>query len=171
MRECARTIMRSQRLIALAAVCVVAGLVVFVAYRFMAGRVRGGAESIVVYYTKTDGITEVPWRVTLGPARDRKSVAFYAAAQEAIRFPAGTHVRALEIAGSVVDVDLSNEVSKSAEGGLAETAEFKSLVWTLTDPKTLPGVDAVRIRVDGTRVATLPGGHFELDEPLSRTTF
>ena len=67
MRECARTIMRSQRLIALAAVCVVAGLVVFVAYRFMAGRVRGGAESIVVYYTKTDGITEVPWRVTLGP--------------------------------------------------------------------------------------------------------
>jgi spore germination protein GerM len=172
--------MRSQRLIALAAVCVVAGLVVFVAYRFMAGRVRGGAESIVVYYTKTDGITEVPWRVTLGPARDRKSVAFYAAAQalagpatdvEAIRFPAGTHVRALEIAGSVVDVDLSNEVSKSAEGGLAETAEFKSLVWTLTDPKTLPGVDAVRIRVDGTRVATLPGGHFELDEPLSRTTF
>jgi spore germination protein GerM len=118
--------------------------------------------------------------VSLGPARDPKSIAFYAAAQalagpasdiEAIRFPAGTHVRAVEIDGSVVDVDLSSEVVKSAEGGLAETAEFKSLVWTLTDPKTLPGISAVRIRIDGTRVATLPGGHFELDEPLSRSTF
>jgi spore germination protein GerM len=169
--------MRSQRLIALVIALALAG---FGAWWVINGRHHGGGDSIIVYYTKTDGTTEVPWRVSLGPARDPKSVAFYAAAQalagpssdiEAIRFPAGTRVRAIEIDGSVVDVDLSGEVAKSAEGGLSETAEFKSLVWTLTDPKTLPGIGAVRIRVDGTRVATLPGGHFELDEPLSRSTF
>jgi spore germination protein GerM len=169
--------MRSQRLIAL---IIALAMVSFGAWWFIKGRQYGGGDSIIVYYTKTDGTTEVPWRVSLGPARDPKSVAFYAAAQalagpsseiEAIRFPAGTHVRSIEIDGSVVDVDLSSEVAKSAEGGLSETAEFKSLVWTLTDPKTLPGISAVRVRVDGTRVATLPGGHFELDEPLSRSTF
>ena len=170
--------MRSQRLIALAAVAAAAllGGWFFVGHRHAS---RDGA-SIVVYYTKADGTSEVPWRVSLGPARDPESVAFYAAAQvlagpasdiDAVRFPAGTHVRALEISGSTVDVDLSGEVAKSAQGGFAENALFKSLVWTLTDAKTLPGIDAVRIRVDGTRVATLPGGHFELDEPLARTTF
>jgi spore germination protein GerM len=169
--------MRSQRLIALVIALAVVGAG---AWWLWTGRHHRGGDSIVVYYTKPDGTTEVPWRVTLGPARDIKSVAFYAATQalagpaadiEAIRFPAGTRVRTVDIDGSVVDVDLSNDVSKSAEGGLTETAEFKSLVWTLTDPKTVPGIDAVRIRVDGTRVATLPGGHFELDEPLKRTTF
>jgi hypothetical protein len=169
--------MRSQRLITFVVIAIaVAG---FAAWWFTKTRPAGG-DSIVVYYTKSDGTTEVPWRVTLGPARDAKSVAFYAASQalagpasdiEAIRFPAGTRVRSIDIDGSAVDVDLSGEVEKSAEGGLAETAEFKSLVWTLTDPETLPGVTTVRIRVDGTRVATLPGGHFELDDPLSRTTF
>jgi hypothetical protein len=169
--------MRSQRLIALVIALAVA---VFGAWWLIKGRHPGSGDSIIVYYTKSDGTTEGPWRVSLGPARDPKSVAFYAAAQalagpasdiEAIRFPAGTHVRAVEIDGRVIDVDISGEVGKSAEGGLTETAEFKSLVWTLTDPRTLPGVDAVRVRVDGTRVATLPGGHFELDEPLSRSTF
>jgi len=169
--------MRSQRLIALA---IAIAVVLFGAWWVMRMRHRGGGDSIIVYYTKVDGTTEVPWRVSLGPARDPKSVAFYAAAQalagpspeiEAIRFPTGTHVRSVDVNGSLVDVDLSSEIDKSAEGGLAETAEFKSLVWTLTEPKTLPGITAVRIRVGGKRVATLPGGHFELDEPLSRTNF
>jgi hypothetical protein len=168
--------MRSQRLIAL---IIAFAVVIFGAWWYF-GRPHHAGDSIVVYYTKPDGTTEEPWRVTLGPARDQKSVAFYAAAQAlagppsdvaAIRFPAGTHVRSIDIDGAVADVDLSGEVEKSAEGGLTETAEFKSLVWTLTDPATLPGISAVRVRVDGTRVATLPGGHFELDEPLARTTF
>jgi hypothetical protein len=169
--------MRSQRLIA---VVIALAVAVFGGWWLIKGRHHGGGDSIIVYYTKPDGTTEVPWRVSLGPARDPKSVAFYAAAQalagpaaeiEAIRFPTGTRVRAVAIDGPVVDVDISGEVGKSAEGGLTETAEFKSLVWTLTDPNTLPGINAVRVRVDGTRVATLPGGHFELDEPLSRSTF
>ncbi len=168
--------MRLQRLIAFAAVAVVA---IAAGAWWYHSRHRIG-DSIVVYYTKLDGRSEVPWRVSLGPARDRHSVALYAAAQAlagpasdigAVRFPPGTHVRAIELDGSTVDVDISGEVAKSAEGGFTENAEFKSLVWTLTDPQTLPGVESVRIRVDGTRVATLPGGHFELDEPLTRTTF
>ncbi|GAC1548151.1 MAG: hypothetical protein NVS2B17_32740 [Candidatus Velthaea sp.] len=165
------------RLIALVIVFAVA---VAGAWWFVKGRDRHTSDSITVYYTKADGRTEVPWRVSLGPARDAKSVAFYAAAQalagpasgiDAVRFPAGTHVRAVDITGSVVDVDISKDVESSAEGGFTETAEFKSLVWTLTDPTTLPGVNSVRIRIDGTRVATLPGGHFELDAPLSRASF
>jgi len=133
---------------------------------------------IDVYYAKADGTTLAPWHVSLGPARDRASVAFYAATQciagpppgiEAIRFPAGTHVRAVDVQGSTADVDISKDVASSAEGGFAESAEFKALVWTLTQPSL--GFSAVKVRVEGARVATLPGGHLELDEPLSRSSF
>jgi spore germination protein GerM len=135
-------------------------------------------DTIVVYYVKGDGTTLVPWRVSLGPARDRASVAFYAATQcvagpppgtEAVRFPLGTRVRSVDVVGSTADVDLSKEIASSAEGGFAESAEFKALVWTLTQPSL--EVSAVTVRIDGKRVATLPGGHLELDEPLSRSSF
>ena len=137
------------------------------------------ADAIDVYYTKAaDGTTLVPWRVTLGAARDRASVAFYAATSavagppvgvDAVRFPAGTRVRAVDVQGSTADVDLSKEVAASAEGGFAESAEFKALVWTLTQPSI--GITSVKVRIGGERVATLPGGHLELDEPLSRSSF
>jgi spore germination protein GerM len=139
---------------------------------------NGVGDSIAVYYAKADGVTLVPWTVSLGSARDRKSVAFYAATQcvagpppgtEAVRFPPGTRVRAVDVEGSTADVDISKEVATSAEGGFAESAEFKALVWTLTQPKL--GLSTVKVRVDGRRVATLPGGHLELDEPLSRSSF
>jgi spore germination protein GerM len=135
-------------------------------------------DTITVYYVKGDGTTLVPWRVSLGPARDRASVAFYAATQcvagpppgtEAVRFPLGTRVRTVDVVGSTADVDLSKDIASSAEGGFAESAEFKALVWTLTQPSL--HVTAVTVRIDGARVATLPGGHLELDEPLSRSSF
>jgi spore germination protein GerM len=136
------------------------------------------SKTVDVYYAKADGTTLVPWAVSLGPARDRASVAFYAATQcvagpppgvEAVRFPAGTHVRAVDVQGSTADVDISKDVASSAEGGFAESAEFKALVWTLTQPSL--DIKAVKVRIDGARVATLPGGHLELDEPLSRSSF
>jgi spore germination protein GerM len=136
------------------------------------------AEAVDVYYAKADGTTLVPWRVSLGSARDRASVAFYAATQavtgppagiDAVRFPAGTHVRAVDVQGSTADVDLSKEIVASAEGGFAESAEFKALVWTLTQPAL--GITSVKVRIDGARVATLPGGHLALDESLSRSSF
>ena len=148
------------------------------AWWFTSGKQNGVGDSVVVYYAKADGTTLVPWTVSLGNARDRKSVAFYAATQcvagpppgtEAVRFPPGTRVRAADVEGSTVDVDISKEVASSAEGGFAESAEFKALVWTLTQPKL--GFSKVKVRIDGRRVATLPGGHLELDAPLSRSSF
>lgn len=144
---------------------------------FLRSREPAAPATITVYYAKLDGTTMVPWQVTLGPARDPKSVAFYAAVQavagppagtDAVRFPSGTHVLSADVDEATVDVDLSNNVAKSAEGGFTESAEFKSLVYTLTG---LPGITSVRVRVAGTKVASLPGGHLELDEPLTRQSF
>ena len=167
--------MRGARALALVAVFVLA-----IVAAWWATHRHGPAigDTIAVYYVKADGTTLVPWRVSLGPARDAPSVAFYAATQcvagpppgtDAVRFPAGTRVLRVDVTGSTADVDLSHEVSTSAEGGFAESAEFKALVWTLTQPALR--ISAVKVRVDGERVATLPGGHLELDEPLSRASF
>jgi spore germination protein GerM len=141
------------------------------------GRHPAEPSSVVVYYTKSDGSTLVPWNVTLGPARDLPSVAFYAAVQaiagppdgvDAVRFPHGTHVLSAGVNGSTAEVDLSRDVGAAVEGSLNEGAEFKALTYTLT---ALPGVTSVRIRVAGETLATLPGGHLELDEPLTRQSF
>jgi spore germination protein GerM len=141
---------------------------------------RGGGVSqdrVTVYYTKVDGRSEEPYSVTLGPARDRKSVAFYAATQavagppqgvEGIRFPTGTHVLGLELDGKTAVVDLSPEVKNTGGGSFDESGMFKALVWTLT---AQPGIESVAIHVNGSQVATLPGGHLELDEPLSRSSW
>ena len=167
--------MRTSRLVVL----VVLFAVALAAGWWATHRTNGPVGSAIdVYYVKTDGTTLVPWRVSLGPARDRQSVAFYAATKcvagpppgtDAVRFPAGTRVRSVTVDGSTAVVDLSHEVNASAEGGFTESAEFRSLVWTLTQPAL--GFSAVRVTVDGARVATLHGGHLELDEPLSRSSF
>jgi spore germination protein GerM len=165
--------MRAVRAIALALVLVVA---VAGSWWFFSHR-SASPDTISIYYTKLDGTSLVPWRVTLGPARDARSVAFYAAVQaiagppagvEAVRFPAGTRVLSADLDGTTVVLDLSNEVGTKVEGSFTEAAEFKALVYTLT---ALPGINAVQVRVGGTAVATLPGGHLELDEPLSRQSF
>lgn len=167
--------MRTSRVLALIVLFVVA---VGASWWWVHRQARPVGDTITVYYTKVDGTTLVPWRVSLGPARDRRSVAFYAAVQcvngpppgtDAVRFPAGTRVRSVDVQDATADVDLSREIAASAEGGFAESAEFKALVWTLTQPSL--GISSVRVRVDGARVATLPGGHLELDEPLSRSSF
>ena len=85
-----------------------------------------------------------------------------------MRFPRGTNVLSVTVDGSTVNVDLSSDAGTHVEGSLDETAEFKALVYTLT---ALPGISSVRVTVAGERIATLPGGHFELDEPLTRQSF
>ncbi|MBV8751128.1 MAG: GerMN domain-containing protein [Candidatus Eremiobacteraeota bacterium] len=134
--------------------------------------------AITVYYTKADGTTLAPWQLSLKADSDRLSAAYFAATQcvagpppgvDAVRFPAGTRVLSFDVQGSTADVDISKEVASSAEGGFAESAEFKALVWTLTQPRL--GIGSVSVRIGGARVATLPGGHLELDEPLSRSSF
>lgn len=167
--------MRLLRALALLALLAIA---VYVGYRFATGTNKpavGG--TVTVYYCKLDGTTLVPWTVTLGPARDLKSVAFYATAQalagpssgtDAIRFPSGTVVRSVDVSGKTATVDLSGAVASGGGGSFAESGEFKALVWTLT---ALPGIESVQIRVDGRTLPTLPGGHLELDEPLTRSSW
>lgn len=133
---------------------------------------------ITVYYVRASNESVVPWPVSLGPARDIKSIAFYAATQcvagppstiaDAVRFPQGTRVLSVDVAGGTATVDLSKDVERMVGGSLQESAEFKALTWTMT---ALPGVQAVQVLVDGRRVPTLPGGHLELDEPLSRSSW
>ena len=133
--------------------------------------------AITIYYTAMDGETETPYSVSLGPARDPQSIAFYAATQaiagpsadvQAVRFPRGTYVRSVHVTGSTAEVDLSGELKRSGGGSFAESGAFKELVWTMTG---LPGITAVAIRVEGSKIPTLPGGHLEIDEPLTRSSW
>ncbi len=160
----------------LRALVVVALLAVaaFVGYRLFSPTAQTAA-SLGVYYVKPDGDSLVKWNVSLNPkASDVASVAFYATAQavagpapdiDAVRFPAGTVVRSAHVAGGTVTVDLGGNVDGPQSGSFAESGEFKALVWTLT---SLPGITQVQVEINGARVATLPGGHLELDEPLTR---
>jgi spore germination protein GerM len=167
--------MRTLRTLAVVALLAV---LAFVAYRFFVPRPPSGGGTIPVYYAKLDGETLAKWDVSVNPnAHDADSVAFYATAQAvagpppdvtAIRFPSGTIVRSTHVSGSTATVDLGGAVAHEQSGSFAESGEFKALVWTLT---ALPGIDAVDVKIDGARVATLPGGHLELDEPLSRTSW
>jgi hypothetical protein len=163
---------RSPRAVLLLLVLAVAAAVL--AYKFVVSRNAVGS-SIPVYYTKLYGQTLGSFDVTLGPARDLHSVAFYAATQAvagpapdvaAIRFPPGTFVHSVALDGGVATVDLSGNVKNGGGGSFGESGEFEGLVWTMT---ALPGISSVVITVDGAPLATLPGGHLELDEPLRRS--
>ncbi len=166
--------MKLLRAVLVAALLAVA---VFAGYRAFTRPPAGVGATLAVYYTKMDGTTLARWNVTLGSARDVPSAAFYAAVQAvagppadipAIRFPAGTLVRSVHVKRSTVAVDLGGTIATGQSGSLAESGEFKALVWTLT---ALPGINAVQVLVDGARVPTLPGGHLELDEALDRQSW
>jgi len=130
--------------------------------------------TIRIYATRLDGDRLVSWHVPIGASHDIESLAYLATVEalngppigvHAVRFPPGTTPQSVRVRGGTVYVDLSPEVERTTAGGFAEAGEFKGLVWTLT---ALPGIEHVRLRVDGATLPTLPGGHFELDEPLSR---
>jgi spore germination protein GerM len=137
-----------------------------------------------VYFTKMDGTSMGTFSVSERPplsgesaAEHRHNIALYAAVQaiagppggtEAIRFPTGTRVQGVTVDGSTATVDLSREVTRQAGGSFGENGEFKALVFTMTG---VPGIDAVKITIDGATVPTLPGGHVELDQPLHRSDF
>ncbi|GAC1348757.1 MAG: hypothetical protein NVSMB19_00440 [Vulcanimicrobiaceae bacterium] len=152
---------------------------VFIGYRFVSRPSADDAgRSVKIYYVKPESDALAKWSVSLSPkATDIQSVAFYATAQvlagppsdtQAIRFPTGTIARSVRVAGTTATVDLGGAVVAPQSGSLGESGEFKALVWTLT---SLPGINAVQVMVDGARVPTLPGGHLELDAPLTRQSF
>jgi len=85
-----------------------------------------------------------------------------------VLFPEGTTMDA-KIRGDTAIVDLAGPVVKGYRGGADdESAMFKSLTYTMTN---IPGVARVQVLVGGQKRAALSGGHFELDEPLTRETF
>ena len=162
----------------------IAALVIAVCVSWYLATHRPGAvsEHIVVYYTKEDGTTVVPWTVSMRPqqrgesdAEHLRNAVLYAATQAiagppsnvtAVRFPAGTHLLSADVNDSTATVDLSGEVKNQSSGVVGESGEFKSLIWTLT---ALPGIKQVAVRVQGEKLNTLPGGHLEIDEPLRRS--
>lgn len=165
----------------LRALVVVALLAVaaFVGYRFASRPAADqAARSIAVYYVTPETDALAKWSVSLSSkASDIDSEALYATTQvlagpptetQAIRFPMGTIARSVRVAGKTATVDLGGAVAKPQGGSYGESGEFRALVWTLT---ALPDITAVQILVDGSRVATLPGGHVELDQPLTRQSF
>ncbi len=170
--------MRTSRVVLWIAVL---AIIAIIAWYWTSHRPSSVGDRITVYYAKPDGRTMVPWTVSMRPQQPGESArehlhnaAVYAATQAvagppssvpAVRFPPGTHVLTADVNDSTAMVDLSAQVKNQA-GMLGESAEFKSLVWTLT---ALPGVAQVAIRVQGQKLDTLPGGHLEIDEPLRRS--
>ncbi|MBV8529797.1 MAG: GerMN domain-containing protein [Candidatus Eremiobacteraeota bacterium] len=94
-----------------------------------------------------------------GPSTGRDTV---------VLFPAGTTIN-VTLNGDMAVADLGGPLVKSYTGGAEdEAAMFKSLVYTLTN---VSGVNRVQVLLGGKKRAALPGGHMELDEPLTRGTF
>jgi spore germination protein GerM len=171
--------MKNSRAFALLILLIV---VAFGSWWYLSHRTPAVSNQITVYYTKMDGSSEAAWKLSVSPPKAGTSAgqqlhetAFYAAVQavagppsdaEAIRFPTGTQVNSVTISGSTATVDLSADVEKQPGGSFGENGEFKSLVYTVT---ALPGINAVQITVAGKKIAALPGGHLELDQPLHRS--
>ncbi len=85
-----------------------------------------------------------------------------------VLFPRGTYAT-VSIQGTIAVVNLTGAVERFFQrGGGDEVGMFKSLTYTLT---ALPGINRVQVLVGGQTVAALPGGQFELDEPLTRAMF
>ena len=151
---------------------------------YLSHRPRTAGGTLTVYYTKLDGTTLGNLSVSLRPPQNGESSAehlrntvLYAAVEalagppsqvDAIRFPAGTRVLDAGVNGSAATVDLSKDVERQPGGSFAEIGEFKALIYTITG---VPGIEAVQIKIDGATLPTLPGGHLELDTPLSRSDF
>ena len=133
---------------------------------------------IAIYYCKagSDELVRMPFSVD--PKLSGPSLATYAVNQllagpevgrdTLVLFPNGTQAT-VTVDGTVATVDLNGPIARSFQSGSGDEAGlFKSLTYTLTG---LPGIKSVQVLVAGQKTAALPGGHFELDEPLTRDTF
>ncbi|MEO6834493.1 MAG: GerMN domain-containing protein [Candidatus Tumulicola sp.] len=163
---------------------VLLAIVVAGAWYYLSKRGHGIGSTLTVYYTKLDGTTLGNLSFSLRPQQPGESASehlrntvLYAAVQAvagppsdvpAIRFPPGTRVTSASVNGSTAVVDLSKDVDRQAGGSFGENGEFKAIVYTVTG---VPGIAALKVTVGGETLPTLPGGHFELDQPLHRSDF
>jgi len=133
---------------------------------------------VTVYYCKagTDTLVPIPFSVDTslqgqhlesalvgqllaGPAVGQASV---------VLFPPGTRAD-VTVDGNTATVDFAGALLQPYKGGASdEIALFKSLTYTLT---SVEGITQVQVLLNGRTASTLPGGEFELDEPLTRATF
>jgi spore germination protein GerM len=133
---------------------------------------------LTVYYCKagSDDLVRMPF--TVDPNLSGSALATYALNQllagpsvgrdSLVLFPAGTQA-AVTTEGGAATVDLTGSIEHSFQSGAGdEVGMFKSLTYTLT---ALPGIKSVQVLVAGQKKAALPGGHLEIDEPLTRDTF
>lgn len=136
------------------------------------------APHVTVYFCRagTDTLVPMPFSVDARLQGERLESALVgqllagpAVAQASVvLFPPQTRA-AVTLTGSTATVDFSGALAKPYRGGASdEVALFKSLTYTLT---SVSGVSSVQVLVEGRKVSTLPGGEFELDEPLTRETF
>lgn len=79
--------------------------------------------------------------------------------------PKGTRLNAVFVEGNTAYVDLSSEMAKNQSGGTSQ--EFLS-VYAIVDTLTaFPGIEQVKILIDGKETQTLCG-HIDISEPLRR---
>ena len=133
---------------------------------------------ITIYYCKagSNDLVRVPF--TVDPKLSGTMLASYAVNQLIAGPPEGgdavvlfPHVTfaTVSLQGTTAVVNLTGAIERFFQrGGGDEVGIFKSLTYTLT---ALPGVNRVQVLVGGQTVAALPGGQFELDEPLTRAMF
>jgi spore germination protein GerM len=170
---------RSVRLPGAAAICIALAMLAGCGHRGQSANHGQPVEhQITVYYSKAGSDSLVAMRYTAGANLAGSALAQYAVSElvagppdansTLIVFPADTRAHAT-LNGATVDVDLAGSITKHYAGGASDEAGlFKSLTYTLTE---LPGVTAVQVSLNGQVEAALPGGHLELDEPLTRETF
>ena len=173
--------MMSNRLPRAAAICIALAMLAGCGHRGQSadhGQGPAAERQITVYYCKAGSDSLVAMHYSAGSALAGSALAQYVASQlvagppdaatTLVVFPPDTRVHASQD-GTTVTVDLSGSITKHYAGGSGDEAGlFKSLTYTLTE---LPGVSAVQVSLNGQVEAALPGGHLELDEPLTRETF
>jgi peptidoglycan hydrolase-like protein with peptidoglycan-binding domain len=96
-----------------------------------------------------------------GPTQAERAQGF------ATEIPAGTRLRGVTLRGRVAFVDLTRAF-ESGGGSASMLARLSQLVYTATG---VPGVESVRLLLDGKRVEFIGGEGVMVDHPLTRATF
>lgn len=133
---------------------------------------------ITIYYCKAGSNDLVRVAFTVDPKLSTPMLMSYAVNQllagppeardAVVLFPQGTSAM-VKSQGDTAVVNLTGTIERFFQrGGGDEAAMFKSLTYTLT---AFPGIHRVQVLIGGHTVAALPGGEFELDEPLTRSMF
>lgn len=159
-----------------------ASAAVFVAACILAGCSRHAtvpvSNQLTIYYCRAGSGQLVPMHYSGSQALSGVALERYVVNQlivgpdvgrdNVVLFPSGTSAVVTQQGGTAT-VDLHGPLTHGSQsGGTDEAALFKSLTYTLT---ALPGVKAVQVDVNGKKMAALPGGAFDISEPLTRETF